>query len=274
MVQRSAGGDSSKYLSLLKKLESVKSDSGFWKPAMGMNSIRILPEVGKMEFFFVEMGRHYVGDKHMYDCRNINSGGELECPLCKVNQLLYEAGEAQEAKKWRASKSYLMNVIVRGKESEGPKVYAAGQIVFGHIASLIGDPDVGDVSDANEGFDLKLERTGEGLDTRYTTREARNPTKLGTPDEIEKWLQEAKDLQEYVEEHCPDFNEVAVQSGAAVFIGIDSEQDLGTFDPEDPEFDAQMEEQLAAPPTKEESASDRIAARMSSSGRTLKLGKR
>jgi len=250
-----------KYMALLKKLDEVKSDSGFWRPDAGLNTIRILPEVGTMEFFFVESGRHYMDGK-FYDCPNLNSGGVEPCPLCEVNQLLYEAGEKEEAKKWRAGKSYLMNVIVRSKEAEGPKVYSAGQIVFGQIAGLIGDPDVGDVSDIEEGFDLKLERTGEGLETRYTTREARNATPLGTPDEVEKWLQEAKDLQAFVNERMPDYDELAKQSGAAVFLGM-----VEGEDEEEHEEEEHEEEEVP------QKASDRIAQRMGS-GRTLKLGKR
>ena len=161
-ISKKPGAAANKYMALLKKLEETKSDSGFWKPDTGMNNIRILPEVGTMEFFFVESGRHYINNQS-FDCPNLNSGGEERCPLCDVNQLLYQAGETQEAKDWRAGKAYLMNVIVRGKEAEGPKIYAAGQTVFSQIAGLIGDPDVGDVSDIEEGWDLKLERTGEGL---------------------------------------------------------------------------------------------------------------
>jgi hypothetical protein len=250
-----------KYMALLKKLEETKSDSGFWRPNTGLNTIRILPEVGTMEFFFVEAGRHYVGETS-YDCPKLNSGGTERCPLCEVNQMLYEAGEKEEAKKWRVGKSYLMNIVVRGKESEGPKVYSAGQIVFGQIAGLIGDPDVGDVSDIEEGFDLKLNRDGEGLDTRYTTREAKMPSPLGTPEEVEKWLGEAKDLQAFVNERIPDYDELAKQSGAAVFLG------MVDGDEEEEEFEYEEEEEEVP-----QKASERIAAKMGS-GRTLKLGKR
>ena len=260
---RKPGAAANKYMALLKKLEETKSDSGFWKPDTGLNNIRILPEVGKMEFFFVENGRHYMDNKS-YDCPNLNSGGQERCPLCEVNQMLYEAGEKEEAKKWRASKSYLMNIIVRGKESEGPKVYSAGQIVFGQIANLIGDPDVGDVSDIEEGFDLKLERTGEGLETRYTTREARNPSALGTPEEVEKWLKEARDLQAFIDERIQDYDELAVQSGAAVFLGL--------VEGEETEAEDDYEEEDDEEPVPQK-ASERIAAKMGS-GRTLKLGKR
>ena len=259
---RKPGAAANKYMALLKKLEETKSDSGFWRPDTGTNVIRILPEVGTMEFFFVEAGRHYMDNKS-YDCPNLNSGGEERCPLCEVNQMLYEAGEKEEAKKWRAGKSYLMNIIVRGKESEGPKVYSAGQIVFGQIAGLIGDPDVGDVSDIEEGFDLKLERTGEGLETRYTTREARNPSALGNPDDVEKWLKDAKDLQAFVSERILDYDELAVQSGAAVFLGMVEGDDV-----EEPEeYTDEWEDEVP------QKASDRIAAKMGS-GRTLKLGRK
>jgi hypothetical protein len=262
-VAKRPGSAVNKYMALLKKLEETKQESGFWKPETGKNVIRILPEVGNMEFFFVESGRHYM-DKKSYECANLNSGGAERCPLCDVNQLMYEAGEIPEAKKWRASKSYLMNVIVRGSESEGPKIYAAGQIVFGQIASLIGDPDIGDVSDIEEGFDIILDRTGEGMETRYTSRPSRNPSPLGSAEEVEKWLKEAKDLQAYVDERIPEYEEMATQSGAAVFLG------LVEGDEEEPVEEEYDEEEADEEPVK---ASDRIRERMGS-GRNLKLGKR
>jgi hypothetical protein len=256
---------SQKYAALLKKLDEVKSDSGYWRPEMGKNTIRILPAKGAMSFFFIESGMHYMGENQSYACADINSKGKQQCPLCNVNKILWEAGEAAEAKKWYVRRSYLMNIIVRGKESDGPKIYACGQSVFQQLATIIADPDVGDVTDPEEGFDLKLERTGEKIETKYTLREARDPSLLGSDEEIEAWMGAAIDLEEYISQRIPDYVETAKQSGAAILLDITEEAEDG----EEESKPVVEDEEEHAVPTK---ASEVISQKMGS-GRMLRLRK-
>lgn len=263
-----------KYANLLAKMKAAKGDSGFWKPKEGSNTIRILPEVGTMETFFVVAGTHYLGADQVFACAHINSDEQVECPLCEVNRLLWRAGEQDEAKKWRAGKSFLMNVIVRGEEKDGPQIYAAPKTVLDALYALIMDPEIGDVSDPEEGYDIKIERTGKDITTKYSVREAKNPSPLSADaDDIEKWLNDAEDLEAYRKARIPNYAETAKKSGASVFLELDDddEEDADAKSVEE-EFEGEEdieEDEVEETPVK---ASDVIRDRIG--GRTLNLGKR
>jgi hypothetical protein len=81
---------------------------------------------------------------------------------------------------------------VRGKESEGPKYWAFGQTILKKLLGIIADEDYGDITDIENGFDLKVTYTPkEKSDTGYAKTEVsvrRNPSPLSkNPEEVKKW---------------------------------------------------------------------------------------
>jgi hypothetical protein len=141
-----------------------------------------------------------------------------------------------------------MNIIVRGKvqngqkieEDSGPFIFTPGIKVMQAIATLISDPDYGDVMDVNEGRDITLKRVGEGLKTEYSVVPRANPSPLSkNPDVAEKWLAEARDLS-YVELSEDPDDDKAISDGHAVWLlpasriisefGLDSEAPLADED--------------------------------------------
>ena len=195
---------------LRKKLGNIDmgGPSGFWKPPKGKKStIRILPPVGDMEFFFQEVGRHYgLADFGPITCPHFTSGGEEACPVCDLVARLYRGSKADKAlaKRLRVSKSFWMNVVVRDPDdsdgieiSDGPAVFTPGTTVLAAIQSLIYDPEYGLVYDIEEGVgvDLTIERSGEGLETRYQVNPRRGDTPLHPDsDVVAQILEDAKDL--------------------------------------------------------------------------------
>jgi hypothetical protein len=184
----------------LRKTDMGSGRGGFWSPKVGKNTIRILPEVGDMEFFYQTVGKHNFppdGKRSVY-CPQFTSQGELDCPVCEVIDELKKAGD--KASKELAGmlglrKSYWMNVVDRANEDAGPQIYTPGVIVMGSISSLILDPDYGDITDLAKGVDITIEREGTGRETKYEVRPKPRTSPLhADQDVIEEWLEKAKDL--------------------------------------------------------------------------------
>lgn len=186
---------------LRDRLSKIKfsGSAGFFTAKEGMNTVRILPGVGSMDAFFVQVGVHVLdesGKKREY-CPSEITDGEEECPICEAVNTLYKAGDVASkgmAKQLRKQRSFWMNIIDRSNESTGPLIFTPGVKIFGQVANLINDPDYGDIVDPDNGFDLVIERKGTGMDTEYDVRARRNPSVLGDDENVENWMNNAKDL--------------------------------------------------------------------------------
>jgi hypothetical protein len=168
---------------LLAKMEGMDLNVGFgsdfWAPPQGLTTLRILPPVGEMEFFFQQVGNHRLPGGEMIYCPHFTTDGEDECPICAfVDQLYKKGGKNKEvAKQLRVGRRYWMNIILRdleqekstgmGSSAEGPKVFTPGVQVFGMLQTLVLHPDYGNIADEYEGFDIVLKREGERLETTY-----------------------------------------------------------------------------------------------------------
>lgn len=212
--------------------------SGYLAVKEGTTVIRILPGVGDMNFFYQEVGVHVFpgkDGKRVY-CPRFISQGELDCPICEVVDQLYKAGDASSkalAKQLSVGRKYWMNVVNRDDKDPTVKIWTAGVKVFQQLMSRINDPDYGDVTDEEDGFDLKLSREGTGLETSYDLVPRTKPSVLGTEEEVEKWLGMAKDLSWVQVSDDPD-EDAELSNGHAIFVlpydRIMSEYDLDNLD--------------------------------------------
>jgi hypothetical protein len=243
----------------LKKTDMATGGGGFWSPPVGKSIIRILPEVGDMEFFFQEVGKHNFppdGKRSVY-CPEFTSSGELECPVCDLVKDLRAATDTASKKlasELNRRRSYWMNVVVRGQEDRGPQIYTPGVQVFTSIAMIIEDPDYGMVTDVHEGFDITIIRTGTGLDTEYQVNPRRNPTPLSEDeDEIASWLDKARDLS-YVEVSDDPEEDKDLIAGHAVYVlpyeRIGREFNLDSLENEEDDEADYEEMPVAKPPKK------------------------
>lgn len=228
---------------LLGKLDSLEKSGGlgsdqlnFWRPKPGRHTIRILPPVGDMEYFFYLVGRHYI-DKKPYNCPRVTDMLGDECPICeRASELLKRTSKADIAagKDMLPRKQYWMNILVRksGKTTdfEGPFIYTPGVTVFDDITALVRDPDYGDlVTDPMEGIDIRLEREGTGrTDTSYSLYPGRyegpaNPDYDGDEEAMWEWLEgNVSDLSQFV--NIPDYDDL-VQVLEGTPIEDDEEED-------------------------------------------------
>lgn len=143
-----------------------QQDSTKWRPEEGDQTIRILPtsdgDPFKEYHFHYNLGRNpgILCNKRVHN---------EECPICDFASKLWRDGvdnnddrAKREAKKMFARKRYYSPILVRGKESEGVKVWAYGKQAYETLLGLVLDPDYGDITDPETGTDIVLNYTVPG----------------------------------------------------------------------------------------------------------------
>lgn len=209
-----------KYQKLLEKIQGMKlGGGGFWKPVVGRNIIRILPATGQMQYFFKEVGTHYLANDKYFKCLSITTDGQQECPLCQVHQALQDGGDKKAAETFYPSRAFNMNIIDRNNPDAGVQVFSPGVKIFQDLAAFIQDPEYGDITDVAQGFDVKIDRTGEGNKTQYQVTLARNPSVLGTQEQVDEWLAAAQDLDEQALK-LPTAEELIRSAGLESYFGM------------------------------------------------------
>lgn len=153
-----------------KKLASLRGegrrdgDSLFFKPEEGDQDIRIIPTPDgdplKEMYFHYNVGEHKGGIL----CPKRNFGER--CPVCDFASAVWkESSEANDDEGKKLAKSlfvrarYFSPVVLRGRESEGIKVYGYGKKAYELLLGYILDPEYGDITDTQEGTDITLTYT-------------------------------------------------------------------------------------------------------------------
>jgi hypothetical protein len=150
----------------LQKLQSKGSDSFtkvdyskiFWKPKMGSQVIRILPRKENRDYPFVEVSFHQynVFKKSVY-C--LDTFGEQD-PVNQYRKELYNEGSPEAidlAKKLSPRYKYFAQVLVRGEEDMGARLWEFNKTTYEKLLSIMANEDFGDITDLTEGTDLTIE---------------------------------------------------------------------------------------------------------------------
>ncbi|MNW28087.1 hypothetical protein D3C74_48990 [compost metagenome] len=189
---------------LVETQEKMKGSGGsggdfsFWSPKDGRNVIRILPaKPGTADDFYAEARVHYnVGpNKKMVTCGKV---ARSSCAVCDFVDALFKSGDKEDeklAKRMKATSRYYFNVIDRSVEEDSEDygkvlVFGSGATIFTDILGIICDPDYGDITDADEGYDIIINKSGKGLDTEYKTNARPKQTPIG----VEDWAEKLVDL--------------------------------------------------------------------------------
>lgn len=126
--------------------------------------IRILP-VKEGEYVFKEIKGHSIqvdGKWQKFICPEF--ANNEPCPFCEARKALFEKGDENSiniAKQYRQKDMFVLKIIERGAESDGPKFWRfnrdfTNQGVFDKIADVIRNLDGEDITDIEKGFDLKV----------------------------------------------------------------------------------------------------------------------
>ena len=152
-----------------KKLESLQTQSNsnkgggkslFWKPSVGKQQVRIVPNKYNKSFPFTEMMFYYgIGQRVMPSPLN---WGEKD-PIQEFTKQLRASGDKENwylAKKLDAKTRIFAPVIVRGEEDEGVKLWQFGKEVYQAFLNLASDDEIGDYTEPSNGRDIKLTTVG------------------------------------------------------------------------------------------------------------------
>ncbi len=141
------------------KLNALQNKGGsansFWRPNDGENNIRIVPTSDGDPF--KERWFHYNVAKGGFLCPKRNFGEE--CSVCDFGNKLWNEGTEEsksQAKDLFAKQRFFSPVLVRGEEGEGVKVWGYGKMAYQKLLNIVLDPDYGDITDADDGNDLKI----------------------------------------------------------------------------------------------------------------------
>lgn len=151
----------------LNKLQSKNSGSAFekidytlifWKPKLGKQVVRLLPRKANKDFPFSEVSFHQynIFKKNVYNLENF---GEKD-PVVQLMRELYDENTEESkdlARKLRPRTKYFAQVLVRGEEGMGARIWEFNKTTYEKLLSIMSDDDFGDVSDVTEGTDLTVE---------------------------------------------------------------------------------------------------------------------
>jgi hypothetical protein len=90
-------------------------------------------------------------------------------------------------------------VIVRGEEARGVRLWSFGKTVYQDLLKIMLDSDYGDITDVNEGFDIKVSCTKQPgrMWAETSVRPRPKSTALsGSKKDIKEWLDNIPDLDE------------------------------------------------------------------------------
>ena len=152
-----------------QKLESLQTQTNsnkgggkslFWKPSIGKQQVRIVPNKYNKSFPFTEMMFYYgIGQRVMASPMN---WGEKD-PIQEFTKQLRDSGDKENwylAKKLDAKTRIFAPVVVRGEEAEGVKLWQFGKEVYQEFLNMAADEEIGDFTDVAQGRDIKLTTVG------------------------------------------------------------------------------------------------------------------
>tara|TARA_A100001515_G_scaffold24044_1_gene18524 strand:- start:5047 stop:5787 length:741 start_codon:yes stop_codon:yes gene_type:complete len=152
------GIDLAKMRSKLDALENRgNTQSAFWRPEDGEQTIRIVPTSDGDPF--KEYWFHYNLGKNPGFLSPKKNFGE-EDPLNDFVRQLYNEGSDDSikmAKNLSARQRFFAPVVVRGEEDKGVRLWGFGKTAYKELLNLVLNPEYGDITDVNEGTDLTIQ---------------------------------------------------------------------------------------------------------------------
>ena len=165
----------------LGEMQSQANNSGgnsknlFWKPSVGKQVVRVVPNKYNKKFPFTEMKFYYgIGSKRVM--ASPSNWGEKD-PIMEFAKQLRQTNDKENwrlAKKLDPKTRIFAPIVVRGEESEGVKLWQFGKEVYQEFLNMAADDEIGDYTDIVGGRDIKLNTVGpESTGTPY------NKTSIG-----------------------------------------------------------------------------------------------
>ena len=133
----------------------------FWKPSVGKQVVRVVPNKYNKEFPFTEMKFYYgIGSKRVM--ASPSNWGEKD-PIMEFAKQLRQTNDRENwrlAKKLDPKTRIFAPIVVRGEEDEGVKLWQFGKEVYQGFLNMAADEEIGDYTDMAQGRDIKLTTVG------------------------------------------------------------------------------------------------------------------
>ena len=152
-----------------------------WKPEPGKQVIRIVPYQHDRNNPFQELYFHYDLGKKNYLSPITHGKADPVVEFCEKLKNSGNSDEWKLGKKMEPKMRTYVPVLIRGKESEGVKLWGFGKQVYTELLGVIADPDYGDITDPMGGRDILVEFTpseGAGQFPKTTIRVKPNVTPM------------------------------------------------------------------------------------------------
>jgi hypothetical protein len=211
--------------SVLGQYERIKSQTGgdFWTPKAGRNLIRILPPWAEGKLFWRETAVHWnVGpDSKMVVC--LKKELDKPCYICEAYARLQQSQDPRDqsaASEIRANTRVYLNIVDLDNVDKGVQVYTCGIKILQDLLAYFADPDWGDITHPETGYDIVIEREGSTREnTKYQVRARKNPTAIPNMD----LLSNLKNLDSFVKT-------TSYEQMQAIYEGMSAEDAADQFD--------------------------------------------
>ena len=169
----------------------------FWKPSVGKQVVRVVPNKYNKNFPFTEMKFYYgIGSKRVM--ASPSNWGEKD-PIMEFAKQLRQTNDRENwrlAKKLDPKTRIFAPVVVRGQESEGVKLWQFGKEVYQDFLNMAADDEIGDFTDIVAGRDIKLTTVGpETTGTQYNKTSVGPSLKTSPLSDDEKVVEKLLDEQ-------------------------------------------------------------------------------
>ncbi len=181
----------------------------FWRPEVGKQTIRVVPNTYNKSNPFTEAFFYYgIGPKVMISPTNF---GDKD-PIAEFAKQLRQTNESDNwrlAKKLDAKMRVFAPVIVRGQESEGVKLWQFGKEMYMDFLNLADNEDVGDFTDVTTGRDITITTVGPEVTGTSYNKSSISPRVKETPldtsaDVVNEWLDNQPNPLEIFKRHSFD----------------------------------------------------------------------
>lgn len=166
----------------------------------GDTAIRILPSNDPEKHFFLKSGFHKIMGEY-YNCPK--EFKNAKCPICEYVSKLYKSQNIEDlelAKELKKTKRFYYNVVVRSAEDKGVRVLTSGIKLFEKIIGACANPEIGDITDLNEGYDFKVHKRMKDNYWNYDLSEAarKSTPASADPAKTKAWMSSLFDLEKEV----------------------------------------------------------------------------
>lgn len=218
-------------LDSLNKQSNYKKGSGknlFWKPSVGKQVVRVVPNKYNKDFPFTEMMFYYgIGQRVMASPKNWNE----KDPIVEFTKQLRSTNDKENwrlAKKLDAKTRIFAPVVVRGEESEGVRLWQFGKEVYQEFLNMAADEEIGDYTDIAQGRDIKLTTVGPEVTGTPYNKTSIGPSLKTSPiskdkDEVNKFLEDQPDPMKIFKRYTFD----EVKAGLQEFLSPEDQENEG-----------------------------------------------